>query len=179
VVAGVLVGFTAGAALGIPAWAVALVADLVLVAVTRVLPWRHIPLATAAGVAVVGVVVGLVVPDGWLSGLLGHDAAIALVGVVGLAGVAANLVNNLPALLVALDGAHHMSWGLWAWLLGVNTLAVWLPIGALANLLWRRVLAADGTRLGWRTYAAATIPVALPAAVAAALVLGLERLVAG
>ena len=46
-----LVGFVLGPVVGIPPWAVALLADIVLVAITRVVPWRSIPLVTAAGVA--------------------------------------------------------------------------------------------------------------------------------
>jgi arsenical pump membrane protein len=179
VVAGVLVGFTVGGALGVPAWSVALVADAILVAVTRWLPWRTLPVTTAAGVAVVAAAVALVIPSGWLVGLLSHDRPLALVGIVGLAGAAANLVNNLPALLVALDGAHQMTWGMWAWLLGVNTAAVLLPLGALANLLWRRVLADDEVAVSWADYVRLTVPVAVPAVVAAAAVLALEHLVAG
>ena len=37
-----------------------------------------------------------------------------------------------------------MTWGLWGWLLGVNTAAALLPIGALANLLWLRIMGAEG-----------------------------------
>ena len=179
VVGFVLVGFTVGGALGIPAWVVAAVADVVLVALTRWLPWRTLPVSTAAAVVAVAAVVALVVPSGWLAGLLGHDRPLALVGIVGVAGAAANLVNNLPALLVALDGADKVSWGMWAWLLGVNTAAVLTPMGALANLLWRRVLGADGISVSWRDHARGTVGVAMPAVVAAAAVLALERAVWG
>ena len=54
---------------------------------------------------------------------------------------------------MALDGAHQMTWGMWAWLLGVNTAAVLLPLGALANLLWRRVLADDDVAVSWADHA--------------------------
>ncbi len=179
VVAGVLVGFTLGAAVGVPAWAVALSADVVLVVVTRRLPWRSVPLATAAGVAVVAAAVALAVPGGFLSGLLGHDQPALLMAVVGVAGAAANLVNNLPALLVGLGDSHRVTWGLWAWLLGVNTAAVMLPIGALANLLWRRVLRDHGLALGWRDHVRCLAPVAAPAVAAAAAVLAVERALHG
>jgi arsenical pump membrane protein len=179
VVGGVLVGFTLGAAVGIPAWAVATMADLVLMVVTRSVPWRSVPVATAAGVAAVATGVALILPGTWLSGPLGHDRPLALVAIVGLAGLAANLVNNLPALLVALRGAHQVSWGLWAWLLGVNTAAALLPVGALANVLWRRVLGHDGVVVRWRDHARLIVPVAAPALVAAALVLAAERALMG
>ena len=92
-----------------------------------------------------------------------------------LGAAAANVVNNLPALLVALDGTHHMSWGMWAWLLGVNVGAVLLPLGALANLLWLRILRAEGVAVGLRRYVTLTAPVALPAFAAAIVILALER----
>ncbi len=173
----VLVGFTVGAAVGVPAWAVALAADCILMAVTRFVPWRSTPALTALGVTAVAAIVAWVVPSGYLQGLLAHDQPVALVGIVGLAAAAANAVNNLPALLVALDGAHHASWGMWAWLLGVNTGAVLLPLGALANLLWRRVMRADEVTVSLRAYLQFTVPIGLPALLTAAVVLGLERLI--
>jgi Na+/H+ antiporter NhaD/arsenite permease-like protein len=67
---------------------------------------------------------------------------------------------------------------LYAWLLGVNAGAALLPIGALANILWRRVTAAHGHPIGWRAYASATIPIVGPAFAAAVAVLVVERLLA-
>jgi len=63
VVASLLVAFVAGPAVGIAPWEAALVADLVLVLVLRSLPWRSVPVATAAAVAVLGVLVALLVPE--------------------------------------------------------------------------------------------------------------------
>lgn len=179
VVAFVLAGFVLGPLVGIPPWAVALVADVLLVAVTRTVPWRAVPVATALGVAAVAAAVALAVPADLLSELLARDRPVALAVLVGLATAGANVMNNLPALLVALDGSDHMSWGLWAWLLGVNTGAVLLPIGALANLLWWRILRAEGVAVSLRTYVRVTVPIALPALVAAAGVLAIERAMAG
>ena len=70
-----------------------------------------------------------------------------------------------------------MTWGMWAWLLGVNVAAVLLPIGALANLLWLRIIRAEGVRVGLRRYLGVTLPIALPACAAAIAVLVLERAV--
>ena len=66
-------------------------------------------------------------------------------------------MNNLPALLVAVDGVDHMSWGMWAWL-GVNTAAVLLPLGALANLLWLRIVRGDGLAVGLLRYVTLVAP---------------------
>ncbi|MCU1458429.1 MAG: Citrate transporter [Actinomycetia bacterium] len=177
VVAAILVGFVVGPSFGIDPWMTAVAADVVLVIITRVLPWRSVPVLTAAGVAVVAALAALIVPQHALTGFLHHPAPLAVVGAGAVGAAAANVVNNLPALLLALDGVHRMTWGMWAWLLGVNAGAVLLPIGALANLLWLRILRADGLRLGFRRYVGVTVPIALPALVAALLTLGLERLV--
>jgi hypothetical protein len=98
----------------------AVAADLVLIAVTRVVPWRDIPVLTAAGVATIAGLTAVVVPADTFASVFGHGRPVALTGVaVGAAGVA-NLVNNLPAVLLARGGVHRMSWGLGAWLLGVK-----------------------------------------------------------
>ena len=91
----------------------------------------------------------------------------------------ANAVNNLPALLIALDGTTQVGWGTRAWLLGVNTGAVLLPLGALANLLWLRIMRDEEGRVSLRRYAGAVLPVALPALAAAALTLAVERGISG
>lgn len=174
-----LAGFVGGASYGIDPWMVAAVADVFLIAVLGFVPWRHVPLLTALGVAALAAVAALVVPADALSTPIGRSTPQALAGlVVGAAGVA-NLVNNLPALLLALDGVHHMSWGMWAWLLGVNTGAVLFPLGALANLLWLRILRAEDLRIGLRRYVTITFPIALPALAAATLTLAAERALFG
>lgn len=179
IVAALLIGFVVGPTFGIAPWMTAVAADLVLVALTRVVPWREVPLLTAAGVAVLGVVVAVVAPTGALHRLVAHDNPLALVGIASGGAVAANVVNNLPALLAVVDGAHRMTWGIWAWLLGVNVAAVSLPVGALANLLWLRILRAEGLRIGFRRYVAMTLPITIPAFGAAVVVLAVERLIAG
>ena len=178
VVVAVLIGFTLGPGVGIAPWLVALAADVVLVAVVRVLPWRDVPVLTAIGVAALAALVALVVPDDALRSLLHTSGPGALVGVTALAAVGANLVNNLPAVLVGVRAVHHMTWGMWAWLLGVNAGAVLLPLGALANLLWLRILRTEAIDVTLRGYVAAVVPVALPALAAATAVLVATRLVA-
>ena len=178
VVAGVLVGFTLGSSVGIAPWVVALTADVVLAAVLRVLPWRDVPVLTAIGVGTVAVLVAVVVPDDALRTLLHTSGPGALVGVTALATLGANLVNNLPAVLVGTRAVHHMTWGMWAWLLGVNVGAVLLPLGALANLLWLRIVRTEAIEVTLGGYVTAVAPIALPALVAATLVLVGTRLVA-
>jgi arsenical pump membrane protein len=174
VVAGVLVGFTGGPAVGVPAWAVALAADVVLVALTRWLPWRSVPVLTAVAVAVVAAAVDRLVPPTLLGGLLGGQGAGAAVGAVAAGTAAANAVNNLPAVFAASTAARGATWAVWGWLLGVNAGAVLLPGGALANLLWWRVARRSGVEVTLRRYVGVTVAVALPALVAATVVLAAQ-----
>ncbi len=175
VVSGLLAGFVLGPLWGIDPWVVALAADVALVAVTRWVPWRELPLAMAVAVGAVTVVVALVVPSDLLSPLVEQDGP-AGVAAVALAGAtAANLLNNLPALLISLDATSTMTAGQWAWLAGLNTGAVLLPIGALANLLWWRILRQEEVDLSFRRYVTVVLPVAGPALVAGALVLAVQQ----
>ncbi len=177
VVVALLAGFVVGPSVGVQPWMCALVADLVLVVVTRAIPWREVPIGTAALVAAIAVAVALVVPSDRIGDLVQGAGPAGLVAVSGAATVAANAVNNLPALLVVVDGVDRTSWGVWAWLLGVNVGSVLLPLGALANLLWWRIARDEGVEVGLRRYARTTVPVALPALAAAVAVLVVERLV--
>lgn len=170
VVAGLLLAFTVGGALGLAPWVAVLVADLVLVAVVRRVPWRDVPVLTAIGVAALAVAVTLVVPPSALDGVRAADGPLALgATVLGAAG-AANVVNNLPATLAMVEGATTATPGVWAWLLGVNVGSVLVPLGALANLLWRRVLREEGVELSVGGYVRAVVPLALAPLLAAAVV---------
>lgn len=169
VVAVLLAGFALGPPFGVAPWMVAVAADVVLVVVTRLVPWRDVPVLTAVGVAVLAAAVAVVVPAEALTAPLGTTSPPALGGLTLVGAAAANVVNNLPALLVALDGSTAMTPGTWAWLAGVNTGSVLLPLGALANLLWRRIARDEGLVVGFRGYLAAVVPVAVPALAAATL----------
>ena len=175
VIAALLAGFVLGPSFGIDAWVVAVVADIALIVLVRWVPWREVPVSTALLVAGVAAVVALAVPADALRAPLetSGPAAVGLLAVA--AGALANTVNNLPALLVGTGAVDHMTGGMWGWLLGVNVTAVMLPIGALANLLWLRIMRAEGLRVGIRRYLAITVPVALPASAAAIAVLVAER----
>lgn len=170
VVAGLLVAFTVGGAVGLEPWVAVLVADLVLVAVARRLPWREVPVGTAVGVAALAAAVALVVPASALDGVRGADGPLALGATVLAAAAAANVVNNLPATLAVVDGAATVTPGVWAWLVGVNVGSVLVPAGALANLLWRRILREEGVELTSTGYVRAVVPLALAPLLAAAVV---------
>ncbi|NQW46762.1 MAG: hypothetical protein HQ464_03225, partial [Planctomycetes bacterium] len=131
---------------------------------------------TALLVTAIAAAVTLIVPEGALNAPLHHSDA-ASVGLLAIAaGALANAVNNLPALLIGTDSVTSMNWGMWAWLLGVNVASVLVPLGALANLLWLRIMRAEGMRIGVRRYMGITFPVALPAVAAAIVMLVAERM---
>jgi arsenical pump membrane protein len=101
----------------------------------------------------------------------GSTSLPALLAVAALAAVLANLVNNLPAILVLLPAlAAAGTPALLAGLVGVNVGPNLTYAGSLATLLWRRLLRAhdvaeshaDFVRLGLRT-----VPLALMAATVA------------
>lgn len=178
VVAALLVGFVLGPSAGIDAWVVALAADCVLMLMARWVPWREVPVLTALVVAAIAAVVALAVPADAMSGPLQQStpAAVGLLAVA--AGALANMVNNLPALLIGADAIEQMTWGMWGWLLGVNVAAVLLPIGALANLLWLRIMRAEGVRVQLRGYLRISLPIGVPATASAICVLIAERMAA-
>lgn len=170
-----LAGFAATSLLGIePVWA-ALAGVLVLG--TRSLAKGH---STMAGLAravnvpfllfvlALAVVVRAVMQAGLSAGmsqlLPTGSTLLALLGVAAVAALLANLVNNLPAVLVLLP---LVSAGgpaaVLAVLIGVNIGPNLTYVGSLANLLWRRVLShvsappsvGEFTRLGLLTVPAA------------------------
>jgi len=173
----ILVGVTAGPSFGVAPWMVVLAADLVLVAGVRRFPWRDVPIGTAAAVGAVAAAVGAFVSSDLLDPLRDATGPFAAAGVTALAAVTANVVNNIPATLLVVDGATRPTDGTWAWLLGVNVGAVLLPLGALANLLWLRIARDEGIDVGLRRYARLVLPIAVPALVAAIVVQAVQAAV--
>jgi len=163
----------------VPPWAVVLAVDLVLVVGVRRFPWRAVPIGTAVAVGALAAVVGAVVSPDLLDGVRSVHGPFAAGGVTLLATVAANLVNNIPATLLMVNGASEATTGTWAWLLGVNLGAVLVPIGALANLLWLRIVREEGLTIGWRRYVRSVAPIALPALAAAIVVQGVQLALTG
>ncbi|MEU8591727.1 SLC13 family permease [Streptomyces sp. NPDC048664] len=128
-----------------------------------------------AFVLALGVVVRAVVDNG-LADALGRvlpagTGLLALLGVAAVSALLANLINNLPAVLVLLPLAAPSGAGaVLAVLLGVNIGPNLTYAGSLATLLWRRIVhqhehtvdLGEFTRLG-----VIAVPAALVAAVAA------------
>ncbi|MFC9701366.1 SLC13 family permease [Streptomyces sp. NPDC056943] len=177
-----LAGFVLTSAVGIdPAWAA--LAGALALAVRALIRRRTTPRALVRAASVpflafvlaLGIVVLAVVNNG-LDDALGHlipegTGLPELLALAGLAAVLANVINNLPAVLVLLPLAAPSGPGtVLAVLLGVNIGPNLTYAGSLATLLWRRIVHAhDGevelkefTRLG--VYA---VPASLLAAVLA------------
>lgn len=172
VVGAVLIGFVFGHYIGLPVWMVVLLADIVLIFITKSLPWRSIPLKTAVMVAIVGCAAVLLIPAQLLQGMFSETATTAsLLGAIGLSTVLANAINNLPTVLIGVHSSDGVNWGLWAWLIGVNIGAALLPIGALANLLWKNIVTQNGVSLSLRQYLSFSLPIGLPTLAAASLTL--------
>ncbi|MBH1934633.1 arsenic transporter [Streptomyces sp. AV19] len=158
-VACTLGGFVLAPALGAdPAWA-ALAGALVLavrsLAARRTTPAGIVRAASPlflAFVLALGIVVRAVVDNGLDTGLgrLVPDGTSlpALLGVAALAAVLANVVNNLPAVLVLLPlTAPSGPAAVLATLTGVNIGPNLTYAGSLATLLWRRVVHAHDRRV--------------------------------
>lgn len=147
-----LAGFAGTSAAGVnPAWAafagaaVLAVRALVRRTTTPVALVRAAAVPFLAFVLALGIVVRALVDHGLGSGL-GHlvpggTGLADLMAVAGLAAVLANLINNLPAVLVLLPlTAPHGSVLVLAVLLGVNIGPNLTYAGSLATLLWRRIV---------------------------------------
>jgi arsenical pump membrane protein len=181
-VAATLAGFVITSALGVnPAWAAAAGAGVLAL---RALPRRGATLAgivAAADLPFLAFVLALAVVvralidnglDAALRGWLPHNTSLAgLLATAAVAAVLANVINNLPAVLVLLPlTATAGPPAALAVLIGVNIGPNLTYAGSLATLLWRRVLRqhdhaaglADFTFLGLLT-----APAALVAAVVA------------
>jgi arsenical pump membrane protein len=93
------------------------------------------------------------------------DSFIDLLGIAAVSAVLANLVNNLPAILIlapALASTGHEA--VLAALVGVNIGPNLTYVGSLATLLWRRILRAEDTDVNLGEFlrlGALTVPPAL------------------
>jgi arsenical pump membrane protein len=164
-----LVLLLGGEPFGLPAWGAALATEVVLTGVNGRAPWRHVPVGTvvlAGALAVLAAGVAAELPRAFTS--LGDGGTRGFVA--GL--VSANVLNNLPAVLV---GLHHVSVPARAWplLLGVNLGPLLLLTGSLAGLLWQAGARRAGVEIDARRYSRVGVVVGIPAMVAGALVLRL------
>jgi arsenical pump membrane protein len=176
IVAFVLVGFTLGDLVGVAPWTVALVADLALIAMTRTVPWRDLPVSAAALAAALGVLAASAAPHLRLDRVLEGSGAGGDVRVLALAVLGANAVNNLPAVLVGLPAlGSDPGTRVWALLAGVNMGPVLLVTGSLAGLLWLDTARRLDVDVDARRYTSVGVRVGGPALLAATGALLLTR----
>ncbi|HET9082493.1 MAG TPA: SLC13 family permease [Trebonia sp.] len=182
VVALTLAGFVVASAAGVnPAWAAAAGAAVLA---GRALARRRTSIVALAGAADVpflafvlslGIVVAAVTGNGLshaLRPLLPAGSSLpALLATAAVAAALANVINNLPAVLVLLPLAAPSGAGaVLAVLLGVNIGPNLTYTGSLATLLWRRVLRQQGSGPSLREFTALgllTVPAGLVIAVLA------------
>jgi arsenical pump membrane protein len=180
VLAVTLAGFTVAQPFGVhPAWVAVVGALALAVPLLRrraVSGWTLVREANPAFCAFV-FALGIVVLAVRGHGLGRVDALVpeqpsllGLLGAAALAAVLANLLNNLPAVLVLLPAVESSPGLLLAVLIGVNVGPNLTYVGSLATLLWRQVLhmrdAAPSTR-EFLTLGALTVPAGLVTAVVA------------
>ncbi|MEE4542427.1 SLC13 family permease [Streptomyces sp. V4-01] len=176
-----LAGFVVASVAGVnPAWAAA--AGAAVLAVRALARRRTTPVALVRAAAVpflafvlgLGIVVRALVDNG-LSDALGRvvpdgTGFAALLGVAALAALLANLINNLPAVLVLLPLAAPSGAGaVLAVLLGVNIGPNLTYAGSLATLLWRRIVREHETDVELGEFTRLGL-LAVPAALGAAVV---------
>jgi arsenical pump membrane protein len=177
-----LAGFVAGSLLHVEvAWVAAAGALVLAVRAVRVgqVGMRDIGASLnvpfLAFVIALGIVVKAVVNNG-LADLMTHvvpagDSLLALLAWAGLAAVLANVVNNLPAVLILLPLAVGGGAGpALAVLIGVNVGPNLTYVGSLATLLWRRIVHAhdhEAPLMEFTWLGLLATPVAVVAAVAA------------
>ena len=178
VLSATLVGFLVGSPLGIqPIWVAAAGAAAITVPalvrraegagdVVRALEPSFLVFVLGLGVIVVAAsdnglasAVGAVLPGG--------TSLPALLGIAAISALLANVVNNLPAILIiapvaAMSGDVAVA----AALVGVNVGPNLTYAGSLATLLWRRILQAEDTEVNLGEFlrlGAATVPAAIAA----------------
>jgi arsenical pump membrane protein len=109
-----------------------------------------------------------------LGALLGGAAGpLATLRIAAVSAVGANIVNNLPALVVALPFVSRPgeACSLWPVLLGVNAGPGLLVTGSLASLLWVEAMGRLGVPVTGRQFLKMGLRVSLPAAAAALVAL--------
>ena len=176
-VAATLAGFVVTSVVGVnPAWAAA--GGVGLLAARALVRRRTISAAVIRAAAIpfllfvlaLGIVVQAAVDNG-VGAAMAHvtpagTTLLALLGLAVLAAALANLINNLPAVLVLLPLTAPVAAGaVLAVLIGVNIGPNLTYAGSLATLLWRRIVAdhdtevdlVQFTRLGLLTVPAALI----------------------
>jgi arsenical pump membrane protein len=176
VVVALLAGFVLGPSHGVPEWAIALGADVVLIALVHRVPLADVPWDTALVAGSLGLLAGAAAPHLHLGAVFSGAGNLDLLRITAASAAGANAVNNLPALLVALPRTGA---GIWALLIGVNIGPLVLISGTLAALLWQASLRRLDVGVSAGQFARVGARVVTPALIAAFAVLVVLRPVVG
>ncbi|HEX3088682.1 MAG TPA: SLC13 family permease [Ilumatobacteraceae bacterium] len=165
----VLVGFTVGAALGVPEWVVAAVALAWGASLAAHVPLRAIPYEAMLVAAGLAVLVAGAAPHLGLERIFDATGVIGRLRTLSFGVVASDVSNNLPAVLAGMTSLRDRS-QVWALLIGANVGPVLVISGALSGLLWRDTAAGLGVEVSGRRYSLIGLKVGLPALIAASAV---------
>lgn len=114
-------------------------------------PWNSLLLVTSISAA--AALIHTTGVAGWLSGLSPEnpDSYVELVALAGAGGLAANLMNNIPAFLF-LEPLVSAPASYIALLIGVNAAPIITPWASLATLLWHDQLRRAGVHVSWKSF---------------------------
>lgn len=153
IIAFVLVGFTAGNALGVPAWIVAAIAAVWAMALVHELPWRTVPVGAMLVAAALAVLVAGALPHLHVDRLLGDGGVLGRLRAFGFGALGSDATNNLPTILAGSASLHERS-QVWSLLAGTNLAPILVISGSLSGLLWRDTAKRFGVRITARHYSA-------------------------
>ena len=158
-------GFVFGSSIGIAPWMVACGADIVLAVALRNFPLSAIPFEIACIVGGLRILTSAAtshVP--WATVALPHHPSPLTLGAIVIgAALLANVVNNLPALLLLLPHTAAQSWSLWGILYGLNAGPFLMTTGALSTILWLSTVRRLGIQFREREFFNLGIFVGIPA----------------
>jgi arsenical pump membrane protein len=158
----VLLGFTVGDALGIPAWVIAAAAVVALVVATGSSPVGAVPWEAMLLTVALAILVAAAVPNLHLYRVLGSGGAAGDLRAFSFGLVGSNASNNLPAALAGL-GALSKAGNVWALLIGLNMGPLLVVSGSLSNLLWRDTAQRLGVEVTAKSFSRVGLRVGLPA----------------
>ncbi|MFT3852151.1 MAG: hypothetical protein QM733_05360 [Ilumatobacteraceae bacterium] len=153
IIAFVLVGFTAGNALGVPAWIVAAIAAVWAMALAHELPWRTVPIGAMLVAAALAVLVAGALPHLHVDRLLDAGGVLGRLRAFGFGAIGADTTNNLPTILAGSASLHERS-QVWPLLAGTNLAPILVISGSLSGLLWRDTAGRFGVHITARHYSA-------------------------
>ena len=145
----------------IPYWLSTSIAALIILAAcipwrkdlisVDLVPWNSLLLVTA--ISTVAALIHTTGVAGWLAGMTSAspESFIELASIAGAGGVAANLMNNIPAFLF-LEPLVSAPASYIALLIGVNAAPIITPWASLATLLWHDQLRRAGVHIKWSTF---------------------------